>query len=106
MIFPSAGQSVHAVQLKFPGVPQVPKLIRTDSEKKLPVTDVEQTAKGNKVKFVHKGIHLVMYEDSETSEKEVIHITFKLYAVKLRCSNCRPVCNTVDQREYSGLKQA
>ena len=106
MIFPSAGQSVHAVQLKFPGVPQVPKLIRTDSEKKLPVTDVEQTAKGNKVKFVHKGIHLVMYEDSETSEKEVMHITYKLYAVKLRYSIVDLLAIYSDQGEYSGLKQA
>lgn len=71
MIFPSTGQSVHAVQLKFPGTPQVPKLVRTDSEKKLPVTDVESTAHGTRVKFVHKGIRLVMYEDSKATEQEV-----------------------------------
>lgn len=71
MIFPTTGQSVHAVQLKFPGAPQIPKLVRTDSEKKLLVTDVEPTEQGTKVKFVHKGIHLVMYENSKTSEDEV-----------------------------------
>lgn len=81
MIFPTTGQSVHAVQIKFPGAPQIPKLVRTDSEKKLLVTDVEPTEQGTKVKFVHKGIHLVMYENSKATEDEVSFIQVTTFVV-------------------------
>lgn len=100
MIFPSTGQSVHNVQLKFPGAPQIPKLVRTDSEKKLLVTDVEPTEQGTKVKFVHNGIHLVMYEHSKTTEDEVgVTCNTSFYVNALSNKNSFTELNFADQRQ-------
>ena len=129
MIFPTTGQSVHAVQIKFPGAPQIPKLVRTDSEKKLLVTDVEPTEQGTKVKFVHKGIHLVMYENSKATEDEVsfiqvttfivyyffTHLLFPLVILSLQIKDSikdlkKPTGSSVDglmhRKHQSGLNHA
>lgn len=74
MIFPSSGQDVHTVQLTFPEkkpANKAPKFIRSDSEMRIPVLDVEKTSNGSKIKFVHHGIHMVLYEDSKLSKEEV-----------------------------------
>ena len=80
MIFPSSGQNVHTVQLSFPGSGNSqkdankkapPKFVRTDSEKRIPVVDVEKTPQGEKIKFVHHGIRMVMYEDSKFTKEDV-----------------------------------
>lgn len=79
MIFPSSGQTVHNVLLSFPDKNEgkrkekkVPKLIRTDSEKCIPVTEVENTNEGAKLKFVHNGIRMVVYDDSKLSKQQVM----------------------------------
>ena len=78
MIFPATGQSVHSVLLSFPekdGVKKngkkAPKLNRTDSEKCIPISEVESTKEGAKLKFVHNGIRMVMYDDTKVSQKQV-----------------------------------
>jgi hypothetical protein len=78
MIFPSSGQTVHNVQIAFPaskseksGSKPTPKFVRSDSEKRIPVFDVEKTAQGQKVKFVHHGIRMVVYEDSRLTKEDV-----------------------------------
>jgi hypothetical protein len=78
MIFPSSGQTVHNVQIAFPASKSekseskpAPKFVRSDSEKRIPVFDVEKTAQGQKVKFVHHGIRMVVYEDSRLTKEDV-----------------------------------
>lgn len=83
MIFPSAGQNVHTIKLSFPGSEKqedetskkVPKFVRSDSEKRIPVVDVENTSHGAKIKFVHHGIRMVMYEDSKLTKEDVSNCT-------------------------------
>jgi hypothetical protein len=79
MIFPSSGQNVHTIKLSFPGSEKednesgkkAPKFVRSDSEKRIPVVDVEKTSQGAKIKFVHHGIRMVMYEDSKLTKEDV-----------------------------------
>ena len=78
MIFPSSGQNVHTVDISFPDSDKpkkpktsAPKFVVSDSEKRLPVTDVESTATGEKIKFVHHGIRMVMFENSKLTKEDV-----------------------------------
>jgi hypothetical protein len=106
MIFPSSGQTVHNVQIAFPaskseksGSKPTPKFVRSDSEKRIPVFDVEKTAQGQKVKFVHHGIRMVVYEDSRLTKEDVSGENFAYsmsrFACIYRCSLSLQIIKTV-----------
>lgn len=92
MIFPSSGQNVHNVQIAFPGTgtseksgsQSGPKFVRSDTNTRIPVVAVEKTSNGSKIKFVHHGIRMVMYEDSKLTKAEVKMLYFVLLVYQLK----------------------